>query len=134
MSNCSCSCRCNCALVGLIIGIVLGVVAAFLQITGTITVTTAFLWAALGLGAVYLGILLLSAGCFRCDCGCLCTNIQLTLLGILGTVLLAAILLAVGITATSVVSAILVGLLVASLTVTFTGAACYVRSALGCGE
>lgn len=134
MSMCNCSCRCNCALISLIAGVILGVVTAFLQITGTITVTVPFLWAAVGLAVVYLGILLLSTGCCRCDRGCLCTNIRLTLLGILGTALLGLILLAVGITATSVVSAILVGLLVLSLTLTLAGAACYVKSALGCGD
>ena len=131
---CNCSCRCRCTLAAVIAGVILGVVAAFLQITGAITVTTAFLWVAFGIAVGYLALLLASAACRRCDMGCLCANLGLTLLGILGTALLSVILLAVGITATSVVSAIAVGLLVLSLTVTLGGAACYVRAALGCGE
>lgn len=132
--NCNCSCRCKCAIVGLILGAILGVIAAFSLITGALTIPTAFLWAALGLGAVYLGLLLLRCCGCRCELGCLCANLNVLLLGILGTILTAAILLAFGITATSVVSAVLVGLLVLSITVTFTGAACYVRSVAGCGE
>ena len=132
--NCNCTCRCSCALVTLIVGVILGVVAAFLQITGGLTIPTAFLWASVGAAAVYLAVLLRSICCCRCDSVCLCTNLKLTLLGILGSILLGVILLLVGITATSVVSAILVGLLVLSLTVLLGGAACYVRSALGCGD
>ena len=134
MSNCNCSCRCNRALVSLIVGAVLGVVTAFLQITGGLTIPTAFLWAAVGLAGVYLAVLLHSVCCCRCDCPCLCTNLKLTLLGILATIAVGAILLLVGITATSVVSAILVGLLVLSLSALLGGAACYVNSALGCGN
>lgn len=132
--NCNCTCRCNCALLSLIIGAVLGVLAAFTQITGGLTFPVAFLWSAVGLAAVYLAVLLASVCCCRCDSPCLCTNLKLTLLGILGTALTGTILLVVGITATSVVSAILVGLLVLSLSVLLGGAACYVRSALGCGD
>lgn len=132
--NCNCTCRCKCALVAVILGAVLGVIAAFALITGNLTIPTAFLWAAAGLAAVYLGILLLRCCGCRCELGCLCTNLNALLLGILGTLLTALVLLAVGITATSPVSAILVGLLVLSLTVTLVGAACYVRSIAGCGE
>ena len=117
-----------------ILGAILGVIAAFSLITGALTIAPAFLWAAAGLAAVYLGILLLRCCGCRCELGCLCTNLNVLLLGILGTLLTAAILLLTGITATSPVSAILVGLLVLSLTVTFVGSACYVRSIAGCGE
>lgn len=132
--NCNCSCRCRCALAAVVAGAILGVVAAFSLITGALTVTVPFLWAALGVAAVYLAVLLLrGCGC-RCELGCLCTNLNLTLLGILGTLLFGSVLLVTGIVATSVLSAILLGLLVLSLTVTFVGSACYIRSSLGCGE
>lgn len=55
MPLCNCSCRCSCTAVALIVSAILGVLAAFLQITGVITVTTAFLWVALGIAVVYLG-------------------------------------------------------------------------------
>ena len=131
-----CNCKCSCSLFSLVAGLIIGVIAAFLQITGTITVTTVFLWVSAGVAAVYLGILLLTSGvqqnCSRC--GCLCDALNTLLLGALGTILFAAILLAVGIVATSVLSAILVGLLVASFTVLMTGTACVIRNLFDCGN
>ena len=44
------------------------------------------------------------------------------------------VLLALGITATSIVDAILVGLLLFSAALTVTGAACFVRCLLDCGN
>lgn len=131
---CNCNCRFNCNLFAVITGVILGVVAAFLQISGVITVTTAFLWVALGIGVVYL-LGLLTASALGRDTArpvCLCRSLNTLLAGVLGTVLLALVLLAVGITATSVVSAILVGLLVFFLWLTVAASACYVRCAADC--
>lgn len=132
--NCNCSCRCKCALVGLIVGAILGVIAAFAQVTGALALPTTFLTGAIVVAAAYLGILLLRCCGCRCELGCLCTNLDTTLAGILGTLLTGAILLLVDIAAGSILGAVLTGLLVLSLTVTFTGSACYVRSTAGCGE
>lgn len=134
MTNCNCCNRCYCALAAGIAGVVLGVIAAFLQITGAITVTTAFLWVALGIATGFLGVLLLGLCCRRCDLDCQCRHADITLGGILLTALVSVILLAVGITATSVLSAVLVGLLVLGLTLIYAGSACYVRAAIGCGN
>lgn len=126
MTLCNCNCRRDCTLLSAIAALILGVVAAFLQITAVITVTPAFLWVALGIAVVYLGVLPVTtaltprAGYNSCACNALRT----VLVGILGTILLSTVLLAVGIVATSIVSAILVGLLVAFLTLTFGGTAC----------
>ncbi len=129
-----CSCRRDCSLLAVIAGIILGVVAAFLQITAVITVTPAFLWVALGIAVVYLGVLLVTTALtHRTPCtSCKRSTLGTVLAGILGTILFAVVLLAVGITATSVVSAILVGLLVAFLTLTFTGSACLVLCLADC--
>ncbi len=134
MTLCNCSCRRDCALLAVIVSVILGVVAAFLQITAVITVTPVFLWVALGIAVVYLAVLLLRAGLTRRaeTAPCLCNGLETVLVGILGSILFAAVLLAVGITAASVISAILVGLLVAFLTLVFTGTACLVRCAAGC--
>lgn len=129
-----CSCRKSCALFAVIASLVLGVIAAFLQITAVITAVPAFLWVALGIAVVYLGILQVtvalthSAPCTACKRG----NLGTVLAGILGTILISVIGLAVGLTATSVVSAILVGLLVAFLTLIFTGSACLVLCIADC--
>ena len=130
-----CGCKCTCTAAAVIASVIAGVLAAFLQITAVITVTPVFLWVAAGAAAVYLGILVLRSGCCGGDLGsCGCAGLNTLLAGILGTILFALILLAVGITGTSVVSAILVGLTVFFLTLTVTGAACFVRTRAGCGN
>lgn len=108
-----CNCKCSCSIFSAIASLVIGVIAAFLQITGTITVTTAFLWVVAGVALGYLGILLLGA---------------------LGSIFFAAVLLAVGIVATSVISAILVGLLTASFVLLVTSTACVVRNLFDSGN
>ena len=131
-----CNCKCSCSLFSVVAGLIIGVIAAFLQITGTITVTTTLLWVLSGVAVVYLGILLLVSAVQQNSsrCGCLCTGLNTLLIGALGTILFAAILLAVGIVATSVFSTVLVGLLTASFTVLITGTACVIRNLLDCGN
>lgn len=131
---CNCNCRWSCTLFAVISGAILGVIAAFLQISGVILATTAFLWVALGIGVVYLlGLVVASAqGRGNNRSNCLCNALNTLLAGILGTILLALILLAVGITATSVLSAALVGVLVFFLWLTVAASACYVRCAADC--
>lgn len=126
---CNCNFRLPCSVTAVIVSVILGVVAAFLQITGIITVTPVFLWVVFGIAVVYLGILLATAS--RRETGC-CQTVRTVLAGILGTILFSVVLLAVGIVATSVVSAILVGLLVLFAALTVTGAACFVRCAADC--
>lgn len=131
-----CNCKCPCSLFSAVTGVILGVIAAFLQITGTITVTTVFLWVVAGVALGYLAILVLaSAVQQQCSsCGCLCAALNTLLTGALGSILFAAILLAVGIVATSVLSAILVGLLVASFVLLITGTVCVIRNLFDCGN
>ena len=134
MSFCNCNCRCDCTLAALVVSAILGVIGAFLQITGVITLTPVFLWVALGIAVGLLGLLVLSARCRTEASLCTCSALNALLAGILGTVLLSAILLAVGITATSVISAILVGLLLFAFALAIGSAACYVRQVSGCGN
>lgn len=132
--NCSCSCKNNCVLTALIVSIVIGIIAAFLQITAAIAVTPVFLLVAAGIAVVYLGILLVATALERKTerRDCVCYALNAILLGVLGTILFAGILLAFGIVATSVVTAILIGLLVASFSLTLTGSACLVRCWADC--
>lgn len=131
-----CNCKCSCSLLSAVAGLIIGVIAAFLQITGTITVTVTLLWVLAGVSVAYLGILLLTSGVQQNDsrCGCLCSALNALLIGALGTILFAAILLAVGIVATSVISAILVGLLTASFTVLIISTACVIRCLFDCNS
>lgn len=128
------NCRFSCAAVAVGVSAILGVLAAFLQITGVITVTPAFLWVVFGVAVVYLGVLVVASALARRAerTGCMCAAVNLVLLGILGAILVAVVLLAVGVTATSVVSAILVGLLVFFFALTFGSFACYVRCLSDC--
>lgn len=131
-----CNCKIRCPVLALIISAIIGVLAAFFQITAVITVTPAFLWVVFGIAVVYLAVLTVTAT-LRRDCQvrrCACASLQTVLAGILGSVLVSVILLAVGIVATSVLSAILVGLLLFFFSLTLTGTACYVNCQADCEE
>lgn len=134
MSQIVCRCRPACTTLALIASVIIGVVTAFLQITGVILATPAFLWVALGIAVVYLGIQTLAAALARRreSAGC-CRQLGTVLVGILGTILFSVVLLAVGIVATSILSAILVGVLLFFLSLTVTGTACYIRCLAECG-
>lgn len=135
MSIFGCNCRNRCAVLAVVASIIIGVVAAFLQITGTITVTPVFLIVAFGIAIAALGVLVIAAALVRRHGGtCLCSTLQTVLIGILGTVLVSVVLLAVGIVATSVISAILVGLTAGFFTLTVAGSACFVRCLADCEE
>lgn len=124
-----CGRRLHCTLAAVILGLIAGVVAAFLQITGTVTVAPVFLWAALGFAVVYLVALVLSSAVRPIDdCRpCVCRALNALLVGLLGTALFALILLAVGVVATSILSAVLVGFVVLFLTLTLASTVCLVR-------
>ena len=128
----NCGCKFSCTAVAAIVSAILGVLAAFLQISGVFVLGTVFLWIALGVAVVYLGVLPITASSC-CAKGC-CRSLYTVLAGILGTIALAAILLAAGIVATSIISAILVGLLVFFFTLTLTGTACYIRCLSACDQ
>lgn len=136
MSNFGCYCKCSCRIAAVIASVIIGVVTAFLQITGVITVAPVFLWVAFGIAVVYLGVLVVAAALSGAEeaAGCLCTALNALLIGILGTILFALVLLAVGIVATSILSAILVGILLFFFSLTLTSTACLVRSLAGCSR
>lgn len=136
MTLANCDCRCNSPIRAFIASVIIGVVAAFLQITGVITIAPVFLWVALGIAIVYLAVLILATALAnRTDaCACLCNILFVLLIGILGTILFALVLLAVGIVAASVVSALLVGLLLFFFTLMITGSASLVSCLSGCGD
>lgn len=133
MSKCNCNCKCPCTAVALVVSAILGVIAAFLQISGTIDVVPMFLMGVLGIGVVYLAILLATSASCPCEeSRCRCSALNTLLAGILGSILFSTVLLAVGIAGTSVVSAILVGVVVFFAALTFTATACYVRAQADC--
>lgn len=128
MAFLNCDCRCNCAPLAFIASLIIGVVAAFLRITAVITVTPAFLWVLFGVAVGFLAIGVL-AGCNnRCDNGCGYNALSALLIGALGTVLVAVILLGVTFAATSVVGAIFTGLLLFFFALLLGSAACLIRA------
>jgi hypothetical protein len=129
-----CRCRCSCTPLAIFASIIVGVIAAFLQITGTITVVNGFLWTVFGIAVAYLAVFLIAGRTCGCDglreCGC--EALTTVLVAILGSVAASLVLLAVGIVATSVVSAILVGVTVGFFALLLTATACLVRSFYQC--
>lgn len=134
MSMLNCGCKCSCTGAAVIASAIVGVIGAFLQITGVITVAPVFLWVVFGIAVVYLGLLVVTSALAGRGERCVgfCSVLTSVLVGILGSILFAVILLAVGIIATSVVSAILVGLLLFFFALTLTGSACFVRCLTDC--
>ncbi len=109
--------------------IVLGIVAAFLRITGVITVTPAFLWVTFGVSVGLLAVFLASSGCCirTSACGCGGTALTAALAGILLSILVSVVLLAITFVTTSVIGAILVGLLILGFSLALTATACLIR-------
>ena len=135
MNALCCPCKCSCTVVSVAVSLIVGVIAAFLQITGVFTLMPMALVVVAAVAAVYLGALTLTTllrG--RCDVarGC-CSAFGALLVGLLGTIFLAILLLAVGITATSVISAILVGILVGFASFSLLVSACLIRCLTACG-
>ena len=127
-----CNCKNSCVTFALIVSLLVGIVTAFLRITSTITLTPAFLWVLFGIAVVYLGVILFAALIApNCQpCAFKDSVIYALLVGILGTVLLSVVLLAITYVATSVIGAILSGLLLFSFSLTVTASACVVLNCL----
>lgn len=136
MPTCCTRYKCNCAIIALVVSLIAGIITAFLQITAAIALTPVFLWILFGISVAVLLTLVLSASLQSTTgiCSNQCAVLNTVLIGILGTILVSLILIAVGITATSIVSAILIGLLLFFFTMELTTLACYIRCAQGCTE
>ena len=110
MANLCCTCKTDCAGLAIVASIIVGIITAFLQFSAIITVTPAFLWVVLGIAVVYLAILLAVSPIIRRN-SCVCNNLSVILVGILGAILTSIILLAITFAATSVIGAIITGAL-----------------------
>ena len=136
MSFCSCENRCSCTLFAVILSAVLGVVTAFLQVTGTITVAPLFSWVFFGIAVLFLLVSLtaLSFNDTTAVCRCRCPALNALLIGALGTIVTALIVLAFAFVATSIVGAIILGLELFFFFLTITASACLIRCIFGCGR
>ncbi len=128
MSNCNYYCRFSCTGAAIIGSILVGIVTAFLTFMATIAVTPAFLWVVFGIAVVYLAVNLVVAALSNDNVKrCLCPNSTAWLVGVLGTILLSLVLLAIPFAATSVIGAIFTGALLAFFALVITTTVCNVR-------
>ena len=131
-----CDCRNNCVGLSVISSIIIGIVVAFLRLTAVITVTPAFLWVVFGIAVVYLAVALLASALAQREHGpvCLCGVLPALLTGILGTILLSVVLLAIEFAATSVIGAIVTGGLLLFFSLAITATACLVKCFARCSQ
>lgn len=135
MSTSCRSCRPDCTLIAVVVSLILGIITAFLRITAAITLTPAFLWVLLGIAVVYLAVTLIAGAVSRNRC-CegLCTVITALLAGIIGTIVLSIVFLAIEFAATSILGAVLAGALLFFFFLTVTSVACLVRCFFNCNS
>lgn len=134
MTNLRCSCTTSCAGLAFVASIIIGIIAAFLSFTAVITLTPAFLWTAFGIGIVYLAILLATSLIGHGGGGCVCANLSTLLIGILGLILAALVLLGVTFAAGSVLGAIFAGATIGFLALTVTATTCLITCLAGCAR
>ncbi len=136
MSLFCCEKRCSCTLLAVILSVAVGVVTAFLQITGTITVAPVFSWVFFGIAVLFLAVTLgaLSFNDSAAACRCRCASLNALLIGVLGTVLSALVILAFAFVATSIVGAIFLGLELFFFSLFIASSACLIKCLFGCGE
>ncbi len=129
MSCINCNQGTCCTTLAVVASIIIGIITAFLRFSAIITLTPAFLWTVFGIAVVYLGVTaLVSANLSTLGTrSCICQTLSTLVVGILGTILFALILLAVTFAATSVVGAIFSGVLLGFFSLIITSLACIVK-------
>ena len=132
----NCECKRDCLLFSAIASIIIGIIVAFLRITGVITVTPILLIVAFGIAVLFLLAALIASALWgqRICRTCAYTTLSGVLAGVLGTLLLSAVLLLISFAATSIVGAILTGALAAFLAYVFSATACTVKCFVKCSE
>ncbi len=129
-----CNCKNNCTSIAIVASIIIGIITAFLRITAVITVTPVFLWVVFGIAVGYLAVVL-GTTAIRENDGigkCVCPTLSVLLIGILGTILLSVVLLAIPFVATSIVGAIVTGLLLLFFSLTVSVTACLAKCLANC--
>ena len=134
MTCSNCETKINCTGIAFITSLILGIIAAFLQITAVIAIPPILLGSAIIVALVFLLVILIAVSLTQTSCRALCSVVSVLLLGILGSILFAAILLIIDIAATSVIGAILVGLLVFSFSLFILTTACLIKCIANCND
>ena len=128
--------RNRCLGLALVASLVVGIVTAILTFVAVITVSPVFLWVVFGIAVGFLGLTLASAALIQGTVPCrgFCRVLTALLIGVLGAVLLALVLLAISFAATSLLGAILTGLLLFFFSLVLTSAACLVKCLVNCNN
>ena len=135
MTNLNCCCKCNCTGYAIVASIIIGIITAFLTITAAITITPVFLWVLFGISILYLAVTLAVSSASNNNIrGCICSILPVLLTGILGTILISVILLAITFAATSILGAIISGALLLFFSLAITSTACLVKCVAGCSD
>lgn len=136
MSYTNCNQKPGCTTLAVVASIIIGIITAFLRFSAIITLAPAFLWVVFGIAVVYLGVTaVVSANVGSIGIrNCICQALTALVTGVLGTILLSLILLAVTFAATSVIGAIFSGLLLSFFTLFITSSACIIKCLSSCNE
>ena len=126
MNSNNCCCQTTCTGIAVAASIIVGVITALLRYTAIITVTPAFLWVLFGIAIGILGIELLTSSLFSAERTC-CGISDILLVGVLGTILTAVVLLGVTFAATSAIGAIITGALLFFFSLVVTTAVCLIK-------
>lgn len=131
-----CNCKDKCVCLSVVSSIIIGIVVTFLRLTAVITVTPAFLFVVFGVAVAYLAITLLASVLAQRErvSVCVCGLLPALLTGILGTILLSVVLLAIEFAATSIIGAIVTGGLAFFFWLTITATACLVKCFARCHD
>ena len=134
MAFITCETKYSCTALSFIASLIIGIIAAFLQITGVITLAPIVVTVAFGIAIVYLAITLLAAALSQKENSCknCCSPLATVLFGNLGTILFAAILSIITFAATSVIGAIFVGALFFFFSLLIASTACLIKCLTNC--
>ena len=132
----NCECKRDCLLFSAVSSIIIGIIVAFLRITGVITITQTLLIVVFGIAVLFLLAALIASALWgqRICISCVYSTVSAVLVGVLGTLLLSVILLAIPFATTSIIGAIITGALAAFFSYIFTATACTIKCFVKCGD
>lgn len=120
--------RCNCVALSIIASIAVGIIGAVLLFTAVITVFPVIYWVIAGIAIGFLALFFfISAFTPDCNKACLRQILTIFIIGTLGTVLTALILLGVAFAATSVIGAIVFGAAISFFSLLLTSVVCAIK-------
>lgn len=136
MSNCDCCSKYSCRDIAVASSLVVGILAGVLRYNSVISLTSAFLWVVFGIAVGFLAVsFFVSAidGTSRTK-NCDCAVVRNMLAGILGTILLSVVLLAVEFAVTSILGTVIAGGLLFFFALMLTSVVCLIKCHVACSS